>query len=180
MAQTIARFSGPARELAAALPAALQGHDHEVYERRVEELSAAGVAPELAHRAASMNPLLAVFDITEDADACGGSQPLATTIYFGIGSRLGLDWLRDRIFELPRSDRWQALARAALRDDLYELHRGLTRDVLTENEPRRALVIRRGGPRRRGRRDRGVAGAQRGPGRAGGGGAVRRARLREL
>ncbi len=134
VARAIARFSAPARELAAALPAALQGHDREVYERRLEELSGAGVAPELAHRAAMMNPLLAVFDIVEDADACGCSQRLATTIYFGIGSRLGLDWLRDRIFELPRSDRWQALARAALRDDLYELHRGLTRDVLSESE----------------------------------------------
>jgi glutamate dehydrogenase len=51
-------------------------------------------------------------------------------VYFGIGSRLGLDWLRDRILELPRNDRWQALARAALRDDLYEMHRALTRDVL--------------------------------------------------
>ena len=71
VAQTIARFSAPARELAAALPAALQGHDREVYERRLEELSAAGVAPDLAHRVASMNPLLAVFDIVEDADACG-------------------------------------------------------------------------------------------------------------
>ena len=116
------------------LPAALQGHDREVYERRLEELSAAGVAPELAHRVASMSPLLAVFDIVEDAAACGCPQELVTTIYFGIGSRLGLDWLRDRIFELPRSDRWQALARAALRDDLYELHRGLTRDVLSESE----------------------------------------------
>jgi glutamate dehydrogenase len=134
VAQTIARFSAPARALAAALPAALQGHDLEVYERRHEELSAAGVALELAHRVALMSPLLAVFDIVEDADACGCPQALATTIYFGIGSRLGLDWLRDRIFELPRSDRWQALARAALRDDLYELHRGLTRDVLSESE----------------------------------------------
>jgi glutamate dehydrogenase len=134
VAQTTARFSAPARELAAALPEALQGHDREVYERRLEELSDAGVEPEMAHRVASMNPLLAVFDIVEDADACGCSQRLTTTIYFGIGSRLGLDWLRDRIFELPRSDRWQALARAALRDDLYELHRGLTRDVLAESE----------------------------------------------
>jgi glutamate dehydrogenase len=134
VAQTTARFSAPARELAAALPEALQGHDREVYDRRVEELSDAGVEPELAHRVASMNPLLAVFDIVADADACGCSQRLTTTIYFGIGSRLGLDWLRDRIFELPRSDRWQALARAALRDDLYELHRGLTRDVLSESE----------------------------------------------
>jgi len=131
---TTARFSAPARELAAALPGALQGHDREAYERRLEELSGAGVAPELAHRVATMNALLAVFDIVADADACGCTQELATTVYFGIGSRLGLDWLRDRIFELPRSDRWQALARAALRDDLYDLHRGLTRDVLSETE----------------------------------------------
>jgi glutamate dehydrogenase len=124
----------PARELAAALPEALRGHDREVYERRLEELSASGVPRELARRVANMNPLLAVFDIVRDADKCGCSQPLATTVYFGIGARLGLDWLRDRIFELPRSDRWQALARAALRDDLYELHRALTRDVLSETE----------------------------------------------
>ncbi len=92
------------------------------------------VAPELARRVATMNPLLAVFDIVQDADACLCSQGLATTVYFGIGSRLGLDWLRDRIFALPRSDRWQALVRAALRDDLYELHRALTRDVLSESD----------------------------------------------
>jgi glutamate dehydrogenase len=52
--------------------------------------------------------------------------------YFALGSKLGLDWLRDRILELPRADRWQALARAALRDDLYLLHRALTRDVLAD------------------------------------------------
>ena len=50
--------------------------------------------------------------------------------YFTLGAELGLDWLRDRILELPRADRWQALSRAALRDDLYRLHRALTRDAL--------------------------------------------------
>ena len=134
VARTAARFSGPARELAAALPAALRGHDREVFEARVEELAEAGVEPGLATRVASMSAMLAVFDIVEDAERCGCDHELATTVYFGIGSRLGLDWLRDRIFELPRSDRWQALARAALRDDLYELHRALTRDVLAESD----------------------------------------------
>ena len=47
--------------------------------------------------------------------------------YFRSARRLELDWLRDRIIELPRANRWQALARAALRDDLYSLHRALTR-----------------------------------------------------
>ena len=41
-----------------------------------------------------------------------------------------LHWLRDRIVALPREDRWRALARAALRDDLYSLHRTLTAEVL--------------------------------------------------
>ena len=138
VAGTAARFSAPARELAAALPEALQGHDRELYHARLEELSGAGVAPELARRVASMSALLAVFDIVQDAETSDCSRQLTTTVYFGIGARLGLDWLRDRIFELPRSDRWQALARAALRDDLYELHRALTRDVLAEAQtPRR-------------------------------------------
>jgi glutamate dehydrogenase len=51
-------------------------------------------------------------------------------VHFQLGSRLQLHWLRDRIFELPRDDRWRALARAALRDDLYGLHQALTREVL--------------------------------------------------
>jgi glutamate dehydrogenase len=77
-----------------------------------------------------MPSLLSVFDIAVDARATGVEQPAVTDVYFGIGSRLGLDWLRDRILELPRTDRWQSLARAALRDDLYRMHRSLTREIL--------------------------------------------------
>ena len=56
--------------------------------------------------------------------------------YFRVGARLELNWLRDRIIELPRTNRWQALARAALRDDLYSLHRALTQEVLDTAGPR--------------------------------------------
>ena len=52
--------------------------------------------------------------------------------YFALGSRFVLTWLRDRIIELPRANRWQVLARAALRDDLYSLHRALTQEVLED------------------------------------------------
>ena len=46
--------------------------------------------------------------------------------YFELGRVLELDWLRDAITRLPRDNRWQALTRSALRDDLYRLHRELT------------------------------------------------------
>jgi glutamate dehydrogenase len=127
---TTRRFLPGARMLAEALPDVLDGLDRESFGERLDELAEAGVPAELARRVASMQALLSVFDIVEDAAVTERAQPIVMSIYFGIGSRLGLDWLRDRILELPRADRWQALARAALRDDLYRLHRSLTRDVL--------------------------------------------------
>jgi glutamate dehydrogenase len=124
------RFAPAAQELAAALPDVLRGLDREKFTERRAELASGGVPPDLAHRVASMPSLLAVFDIVVDTGLTGSDQAVVTDAYFGIGSRLGLDWLRDRILELPRTDRWQSLARAALRDDLYRLHRSLTREIL--------------------------------------------------
>jgi glutamate dehydrogenase len=130
VAATTARFAPGARTLALALPGVLQGDDRESFQDRLVELAAAGVPSALARRVASMPALLSAFDIVEDAELADAPQSIVMAVYFGVGSRLGLDWLRDRILELPRNDRWQALARAALRDDLYEMHRALTRDVL--------------------------------------------------
>jgi glutamate dehydrogenase len=124
------RFLPGARLLASALPAVLEGLDRDSFAERLDELAEAGVPAELARRVASMPALLSAFDVVEDAAATDRPQAVVMSTYFAIGSRLGLDWLRDRILELPRTDRWQALARAALRDELYVLHRSLTRGVL--------------------------------------------------
>jgi glutamate dehydrogenase len=77
-----------------------------------------------------MPALLSTFDIDEVAGATKQKPDVVMETYFRIGSRLDLNWLRDRVLELPRGNRWQALARAALRDDLYNLHRALTQEVL--------------------------------------------------
>ncbi len=127
-------FEPGARMLADALPDVLDGTGREVYDDRVEELTAANVPAELVHRVAGMPALVSVFDIVEVADATGHEPETVMSTYFQLGSRLQLGWLRDRILELPRADRWQALARAALRDDLYSLHRALTQDVLEVGE----------------------------------------------
>ena len=88
----------------------------------------------LARLVAAMPVLLPSFDIVEVADETDRDPDLVMRVHFGLGQRLGLDWLRDRIIELPRADRWQALARAALREDLDGLHRGLTEHVLRRAE----------------------------------------------
>jgi glutamate dehydrogenase len=130
IAQTIRRFEPGARLLAASLPDALEGVDREGFDRRAAELGQAGVPAELARRTAGMPSMLALFDIVEVASATEHDPGDVLRVYFRLGSRLELNWLRDRIIELPRANRWQALARAALRDDLFNLYRELTRKVL--------------------------------------------------
>ncbi|MDQ6835025.1 MAG: NAD-glutamate dehydrogenase, partial [Actinomycetota bacterium] len=132
---TVERFTAGAELLADALPGVLEGSDRDAFERSLRELSEARVPDALGRRVARMPALLSVFDIVQDACATGREQPEVMTAYFGLGAQLGLDWVRDRILELPRADRWQALARAALRDDLYRLHRALTRDALRAADP---------------------------------------------
>ena len=130
IAQTIRRFEPGAKMLAALLPDALEGADREAFDKRAAELQQAGVPAELAGRTAGMPSMLALFDIVEVASATEHDQDDVLRVYFRLGSRLELNWLRDRIIELPRANRWQALARAALRDDLFNLYRELTRKVL--------------------------------------------------
>jgi glutamate dehydrogenase len=68
----------------------------------------------------------------EVAEAKGLDVVHVAAVHFRLGERLELHWLRDRIVALPRDDRWRALARAALRDDLYGIHRELTAAVLED------------------------------------------------
>jgi glutamate dehydrogenase len=130
VAQTIRRFRPGAEMLAAALPDSLEGADREAFDARAAELEHAGVGVDLAYRAAGMPSMLALFDIVEVAAATEREPSDVLQVYFRLGSRLELNWLRDRIIELPRANRWQALARASLRDDLFNLYRELTRKVL--------------------------------------------------
>ena len=69
-------------------------------------------------------------DIVEVAAATERPVEEVAALHFLLGGKLHLHWLRDQIALLPRDNRWQAMARAALRDDLFSLHAELTTDVL--------------------------------------------------
>jgi glutamate dehydrogenase len=56
-------------------------------------------------------------------------------VYFALGEPLSLDVLLARIVALPRDDRWQALARAAVREDLYSARAWITAEVLRLGSP---------------------------------------------
>ena len=58
-----------------------------------------------------------------------------TDVFFALGERLGLDTLVSRIDVLPRQIRWDAMARAALRDEVLEAQAELTAAVVRDADP---------------------------------------------
>jgi glutamate dehydrogenase len=129
---TVEFFAPGAAVLAKAVPRLLGPSDVEPLMLQAEELEQAGVPPGLAKRVAELATMVSTFDIVEVADESGLDVEQVAAVHFKLAERLDLHWLRDRIVALPRDDRWQALARAALRDDLYSLHRSLTAEVLRQ------------------------------------------------
>ncbi len=132
---TIARYYDGAQMLWTALPEMLDQTDRTAYDARAGELLAAGVGRGLAQRVASMQWMLQVFDIVEVSNAVGREQEVVVQAFFGLGSLLRLNWLRDRIIALPRDNRWRARARDALYDDLNSLARVLAQEVLEAGGP---------------------------------------------
>ena len=127
---TISHFSEGANELAESIPEILLDGDREAVENATQRLIDAGVPQDLAERAATLGPMFPALDITDVANANGESLDTTAAVYFTLGDRLKLHWLRRHIEALPRDNRWRTLARSALRDDIFNQQAALTAEVL--------------------------------------------------
>lgn len=131
----IERFGPAVRELSPKVPDMLSGAERERWERSVEQLLGEGLPRELAERGAALLDTFSLLDIVEQARE--REEPVAdvAAVYFVLSERLGIDRLLGAVSQLPREDRWDSLARGAVRDDLYSVLDSLTGTVLAGTEP---------------------------------------------
>jgi glutamate dehydrogenase len=143
IAATVAHFAPGIASLAQELPKLLALGDSEALDRLAGRFIAAGVPAELATRVASLDALFSGLNVVEVATTCGETVEAVAGVYFALGHRVDLQWLRDQIANLPDETHWQTLAQGALRDDLYSEQRELTAQVLkpgTEDRDANALI----------------------------------------
>ncbi len=117
------------------LPKLLTGSDLTGFDERRDAFTSRGVPLGLAERVAAMVPAYSAFDIVEIAARTRRPVEETAEVYFDLADRLQITRLRDRITALPRDDRWNTMARAALRDDLYSAQAALAADVLEVSGP---------------------------------------------
>ncbi|MDG9713455.1 NAD-glutamate dehydrogenase [Streptomyces sp. DH10] len=130
LAETVDFFAERVEQVWTQLPKLLRGADLEWYQKIYDELTDAGVPDELATRVAGFSSAFPTLDIVSVGDRMGREPLDVAEVYYDLADRLRITQLMDRIIELPRADRWQSMARAAIREDLYAAHAALTADVL--------------------------------------------------
>ncbi|MDT0484938.1 NAD-glutamate dehydrogenase [Streptomyces doebereineriae] len=130
LAETVEFFGDRVEQVWSQLPKLLRGADLEWYQKIYDELTGVGVPDELATRVAGFSSAFPTLDIVSVADRMGRDPMDVAEVYYDLADRLHITQLMDRIIELPRADRWQSMARASIREDLYAAHSALTADVL--------------------------------------------------
>ena len=130
----VAEFGSSVRELEAEIGQVLTGSWRERFEENRKQHVAAGLPHELATRIASLEAHNAALDIVELSLTHHVSVVEAARVYFEVGARIGIDWLRDKIEQLSVEGPWQAIARSGLRDGALRIHRRLAERVLSRKD----------------------------------------------
>jgi glutamate dehydrogenase len=132
----VSRLRRGLADLDAALPGVLSGTDQTFFESRRAQYREANVPEALAKRMASLAALRSGPDLVEIAESAKLPVTAAARVYFGVGTALQLDWIREQIESLGVEGHWQAVARTTLRDNIYNLQRVLCMQVLNEARQR--------------------------------------------
>ncbi|WP_227999184.1 NAD-glutamate dehydrogenase [Nocardia australiensis] len=131
----INRYSLGVRELAPKVPGWLRGHHVATLTDQSAELIALGAPTDLATEVFGLLNLFPLLDVLDIADIADRSGEEVGSLYYALNDHLKIDWLLQAVSHLERGDRWHALARLALRDDMYGSLRSLTLDVLSAGDP---------------------------------------------
>ncbi|GAA3883651.1 NAD-glutamate dehydrogenase [Streptomyces sedi] len=119
----------------AELPSLLRGRELDHLDAQHAELAEAKVPDELARRVAGLSAVFSALDIVAVADRTGRELLDVAEVYYHLSDELSISRLQERISELPRLDRWQSMARTAIREDLYAAHQLIAADVLAAGGP---------------------------------------------
>ncbi|MEO8219384.1 MAG: NAD-glutamate dehydrogenase [Specibacter sp.] len=111
-----------------------QGVDVERVQTWRNRAAAFDMPEDLGRRWAELFETFPLLDVAKVSVFLAEPEDAVASVYYALYNRYAVDALLERITALPRNDRWQALARAALRDDLYATTADMTSNVMASTE----------------------------------------------
>jgi glutamate dehydrogenase len=126
-----ARLRPGVTDLLPRLASLFRGRERDALRGYSDHLRTLGIPAALADWATRILYGFGLLDIVGLGDSTGRDTAEVASVYFVVSERFQVDDLLSRISLLPRNDRWETLARMALRYDLYAALAALTGEVLT-------------------------------------------------
>ena len=133
IAAAIAEFTPGIEALAGHLRTVLSTSRAKALLRAATRYAECGVPKRLARRVVGLDVLASALDIVPAARRNKLAVEDVGGVYFEVGERLGLDWLRAAAGGFAAESHWQRQAVMAIVDDLYGQQRTLTSAVLDGN-----------------------------------------------
>jgi glutamate dehydrogenase len=129
-----ARLRPGVTELLPELDRLFRGSEREALDHNADRIAGHGVPRELAEWASRLMYGFGLLDIVEVARSTERDLREVAGVYYVVSDRFNVDDILSKISALPRDDRWQTLARMALRYDLYAALAALTTEVLAASD----------------------------------------------
>ncbi|MBO6783903.1 MAG: NAD-glutamate dehydrogenase, partial [Alphaproteobacteria bacterium] len=130
IAATIDRYAPGIQELVSNLPEIVADEDRADIEAQTGRLVEEGVPKALARKVASLDTLAAGGDVVQIARESGVPVLDTGRVYFELGSRLNIDWMRHAAKSIDAQTDWERLAIDSIVDDSYAHQSSLTNTVL--------------------------------------------------
>ena len=130
VAAEIDRFGPTLRELQPRIAELVRGAELADIRSESHRITAQGLPRELAERLAELLSAFLLLDVVEIASASQHSAAEIAELHFALSDQFYIDEMLTSVTELPRDDRWNTLARAAMRHDVYAALSAITTAVL--------------------------------------------------
>lgn len=130
MDQAVSLYMQGVEKLKPAFPRVLAKAGAAHYQTLKKEYLSWGISDSLAHELTITRPLFSVFDLIDVADKLKEDVIEVAEVYFSIGERLDISWIRSQVIAYPTETIWESLSREAIRDDLDAEQRALTEHIL--------------------------------------------------
>ncbi|MBU3977543.1 NAD-glutamate dehydrogenase [Propionicimonas sp.] len=135
VAAAVAAYAPGIAELRPLLASLLAGADAHAQVAHAHAWIEGGVGLELAENLSTAGQAHTLLSVVQVAHRLGLPALQVAEVHYRLADALGLDLLFGGVDGLPRQVRWDAMARAALRDELLSAHAELTAKVLASASP---------------------------------------------
>ncbi len=112
----------------------LEEKERGVIQSEIDRLQAQGVPADLAKQVGILSTLFSALDIADIVHETNRKVSQVAPAYFNLGARMSLHWFLEQINAQPVDNHWQALARAAFREELDWQQRSLTMSMLKSSD----------------------------------------------